>query len=101
MAWGGTEDAACELAARTVLAAMPAYNPAPEIIAETVLPTSPRTSRLAMKGISAIAIENKTLTAPKRIIWLEPTNALRTPFPPSTAFTLFICKAVMRTWRIA
>jgi hypothetical protein len=69
--------------------------------AKTVLPTSPRTSRLARNGINAIAMENRMLTAPKRIIWLEPTNALRTPFPLSTAFTLFICKAVIRTWRIA
>jgi hypothetical protein len=72
------------------LAAALAYKLAAEIIADTVFPTSPRTSRLAMKGITTIAIEKSTLTAPKRTIWLDPTNAFRTPFPFRTAFTLFI-----------
>src|SRR5258708_1635852 len=69
--------------------------------AKTVFPTSPRTNQLARNGISAIAIDNSNLTAPNRINWLDPTNALRTLFPPSTTFTLFICNAVINTCRIA
>ena len=47
--------AACEAEPELedVLAVASAYNPAAEIKAKTVLPTSPRTSRLAMKGINA------------------------------------------------
>jgi hypothetical protein len=45
-----------------------AYKLAAEIKADTVFPTSPRTILLAMKGISAIAIENRILTAPSRTI---------------------------------
>lgn len=103
IAEGGPAEAGCEEEAEPTkdLVAALAYRLAAEINAETVFPTSPRTILLAMKGISAIAIENRMLTAPNRTIWLDPTNALRTPFPPSTAFTLFICKAVIRTCKIA
>jgi hypothetical protein len=96
---GGPAEAVCEEEAEAmkVLAAAPAYKLAAEIIADTVFPTSPRTIRLAMKGINTIAIENRTLTAPNSTIWLDPTNALRTPLPLRTAFTLFIWSAVMRT----
>src|SRR5437016_89193 len=102
MAEGGPAAAGCEEdEPMKDLVAAPAYKLAAEISADMVFPTSPRTILLARKGIKAIAIENKTLTAPNRIIWLDPMNALSTPFPPSTAFTLFICKAVMRACRIA
>jgi len=99
MDWGGPDEEACEdmLGLNAVLAAR--FTTAAK--AKTVLPTSPRTIRLATNGISAMAMENNTLTAPKRTIWLDPTNALRTPFPPNTALMLFICNAVIRTWRIA
>src|SRR5690348_1248213 len=64
---GGPAGAACEeaLEPRRVLLAALAYKLAAEISADTVLPTSPRTIRLAMKGMRAIAIENSTLTAPR------------------------------------
>jgi hypothetical protein len=53
-----------------------------------VLPTSPRTMRLAMEGINAIEMENRTLASARSIIWLDPMKLLRTPFAFSTAFML-------------
>jgi hypothetical protein len=70
MVGGGPADEAWEeaLEPRRVLLAALAYKLAAEITADTVLPTSPRTIRLAMKGMRAIAIENSTLTAPRSTI---------------------------------
>jgi hypothetical protein len=62
-----------------------------------VLPTSPRTTRLAMKGISAIEKEKMLAVSARRIIWLEPTKLFRTPFAPSTASMLDRFTADMRT----
>ena len=58
------------------------------IMVSIVLPTSPRTTRLAMNGISAIAKEKMLAVSARRIIWLEPTKLLSTPFAPSTALML-------------
>src|SRR5579864_875110 len=66
-----------------------------------VLPTSPRTIRLAMKGIKAIDSEKILAVRARSIIWLEPTKLFRTPFALRTALMLERFTADMRTWRIA
>src|SRR5581483_1658074 len=48
---------------------------APLTTVMSVLPMSPRTMRLAIKGIRAIMIDNNTLATLITITWLEPTNA--------------------------
>lgn len=66
-----------------------------------VLPTSPRTIRLAMNGTRAIEMENKIAVIASRIIWLEPTKLFRTPLALSTALMLDRFTADMSTWIIA
>jgi hypothetical protein len=66
-----------------------------------VLPTSPRTMRLAMKGIKAIDSEKMLAVNARSIISLEPTKLFRTPFAVRTALMLERFTADMRTWRIA
>ena len=86
-----TNDAAARLA--TARAA--------DVIAPTiviiVLPTSPRTMRLAMNGINAIEIEKILAVSARSIISLEPTKLFKTPLAPSTAFMLERFTADMRT----
>jgi hypothetical protein len=86
-------------------AAKPATVLAVVVIALTiviiVLPTSPRTIRLAMNGIKAIDSEKILAVRAKSIIWLEPTKLFRTPFALRTAFTLERFTADIRTCRIA
>src|SRR6266853_250904 len=86
-------------------AAKPATVLAVVVIALTiviiVLPTSPRTIRLAMNGIKAIDSEKILAVRARSIIWLEPTKLFRTPFALRTAFMLERFTADMRTWRIA
>ena len=81
--------------------AKPVTTPAVVVMALTtvviVLPTSPRTMRLAMKGISAIEREKMLAVSASRIIWLEPTKLFRTPFAPSTALMLDRFTADMST----
>ena len=67
------------------------------IIVSMVLPTSPRTIRLAMKGINAIENEKMLAVRASRIISLEPTKLFSTPFAPSTAFMLDRFTADMST----
>jgi hypothetical protein len=43
----------------------------------SVLPMSPRTTRLAINGIKAIMIDSRTLAMLITITWLEPANACR------------------------
>ena len=62
-----------------------------------VLPTSPRTMRLAMNGINAIEKEKILAVSARSIISFEPTKLFRTPFAPSTAFMLDRFTADMRT----
>jgi hypothetical protein len=62
-----------------------------------VLPTSPRTMRLAMNGINAIEKEKMLAVSARSIISLEPTKLFRTPLAPSTAFMLDRFTADMRT----
>jgi len=62
-----------------------------------VLPTSPRTMRLAMNGINAIEIEKILAVSARSIISLEPTKLFKTPLAPSTAFMLERFTADMRT----
>jgi len=66
-----------------------------------VLPTSPRTIRLAMNGTKAIETENKIAVIARRIIWLDPTKLFRTPLALSTALMLARFTADMSTWIIA
>lgn len=66
-----------------------------------VLPTSPRTIRLAMNGISKIEIEKTLAVSARRIIWLDPTKLFRTPLAESTALTLERFTADIRTCRTA
>jgi hypothetical protein len=62
-----------------------------------VLPTSPRTMRLAMNGIKAIDSEKILAVKARSIISLEPTKLFRTPFALRTAFMLERFTADMRT----
>ncbi len=62
-----------------------------------VLPTSPRTSRLAINGINAIESEKRLAVSARSIIWLEPTKLFRTPFAFRTAFMLERFTADMST----
>lgn len=82
-------------------AAMPATVVAVVVIALTrviiVLPTSPRTIRLAMKGISTIENEKILAVSARRIIWLEPTKLFRTPLAFSTESMLDRFTADIRT----
>ena len=71
------------------------------IMVNIVLPRSPRTTRLAMNGISAIAKEKMLAVSARRIIWIEPTKLLSTPFAPSTALMLPRFTAEMSTCRTA
>ena len=86
-------------------AAIPATALAVVVIALTsvimVLPTSPRTMRLAMNGISTIENEKMLAVSARRIIWLDPTKLFRTPLALSTASMLDRFTADMRTCRIA
>jgi hypothetical protein len=59
-----------------------------------VLPISPRTIRLAMKGISAIMIDNNRLARLMTIIWLEPEKAFRKD--PVNCMGSVICSADIR-----
>ena len=102
--------AACEASAPSPTplndaAAKPATVLAVVVIALTtviiVLPTSPRTMRLAMNGIKAIDSEKILAVRARSIIWLEPTKLFRTPFALRTAFMLERFTADMSTWRIA
>src|SRR6185437_10598024 len=90
-----TNEAAANLAA--LLAAMVM---AP-IMVSIVLPMSPRTTRLAMNGINAMAKEKMLAVSASRIIWLEPTKLLSTPLAPSTALMLPRFTAEMSTCRTA
>ena len=56
-----------------------------------VLPTSPRTMRLAMKGIRATMIASSALATLITIIWLEPTNACSQD--PLNCMGSVICRA--------
>ena len=60
---------------------------------------SPRTIRLAIKGIRAIMIESNTLATLITIIWLEPTNACRNE--PVNCIGSVICNADIRACKIA
>ena len=86
-------------------AAKPATSLAVVVMALTtviiVLPTSPRTMRLAMNGINAIESEKILAVMARSIISLEPTKLFRTPLAPRTAFMLERFTADMRTCRIA
>jgi len=62
-----------------------------------VLPTSPRTMRLAINGIRAMDSEKMLAVRARSIISLEPTKLFRTPFALRTAFMLERFTAVMRT----
>src|SRR5262249_25559182 len=77
-----TKDAAARLAT-----APAAVGTAPTS-ASIVLPTSPRTMRLATRGINAIEKEKMPAVSARSIISLEPTKLFSTPFAPSTAFML-------------
>ena len=66
-----------------------------------VLPTSPRTMRLAMNGMSTIENEKMLAVSARRIIWLDPTKLLRTPLAFSMVSMLDRFTADMRTCRIA
>ena len=86
-------------------AANPATALAAVVMAPTmviiVLPTSPRTMRLEMNGMSAIEKEKMLAVSAKRIIWLDPTKLFSTPFAPSTALMLPRFTAEIRTCRTA
>src|SRR5579863_4173021 len=69
-------------------------------ITSIVVPTSPRTILLAMKGMSAIEIENRMLARAKRSTCPEPQKLFRMPLEFSTALRLPILTAVMRAWMI-
>ena len=60
---------------------------------------SPRTMRLAMKGIRATMIESKTLATLITIIWLEPTNACS--HDPLNCIGSVICSADISDCKIA
>ena len=60
---------------------------------------SPRTMRLAIKGIRAIMIDNSTLATLITIIWLEPTNACRND--PLNCIGSVICSADISDCKIA
>ncbi len=62
-----------------------------------VLPTSPRTMRLAMNGINTIENEKMLVVSARSIISLEPAKLFRTPFALRTAFMLDRFTADMRT----
>src|SRR5258707_3914385 len=62
-----------------------------------VLPTSPRTMRLAMNGIKAMESEKRLAVRAKRIISLEPTKLFSTPFALSTASMLDRLTADIKT----
>ena len=64
-----------------------------------VLPTSPRTRRLAIKGMRATMIDNSTLATLITIIWLEPTNAFS--HDPLNCIGSVICSADISACRIA
>lgn len=53
-----------------------------------VLPTSPRTIRLAINGTRAMDTENRIAVIARRIIWLDPTKLSRTLLALSTALML-------------
>ena len=82
-------------------AANPATTLAVVVIAFTmviiVLPTSPRTMRLAMNGIKAIESEKMLVVNARSTISLEPTKLFRTPFELRTASMLYRFTADMRT----
>src|SRR5438445_12051039 len=86
-----TNDAAARLATAPAAAVM-----VPTSVS-IVLPTSPRTMRLAMNGINAIEKDNMPAVSARSIISLEPTKLFSTPFAPSTAFMLDRFTADMRT----
>jgi len=72
---------------------------APLITVMSVLPISPRTMRLAMKGIMAIMTDKSTLATLIMIIWLEPTNASRNE--PLNCIGFVISSADISDWRMA
>src|SRR5271157_3691497 len=102
---GGPPDGACRPAARPP----PPLNANPDATAPAVIaplitvirvpPMSPRTMRLATKGMRATMIDSKTLATLITIIWLEPTNAFRNE--PLNCIGLVICSAVISACRIA
>src|SRR5215469_2094920 len=72
---------------------------APLTTVMSVLPISPRTMRLAIKGIKAIMIDSSTLATLITIIWLEPTNACRND--PLNCIGFVICNADINDCRMA
>jgi hypothetical protein len=64
-----------------------------------VLPISPRTIRLAIKGIRATMTDSKTLATLITIIWLAPTNAWRND--PLNCMGFVICSADISACKIA
>jgi hypothetical protein len=86
-----TNDAVARLATARAADVM-----APTIVI-IVLPTSPRTMRLAMSGINAIEKEKILAVSARSIISLEPTKLFKTPLAPRTAFMLDRFTADMRT----
>jgi hypothetical protein len=66
-----------------------------------VLPTSPRTIRLAINGMKAMAIENTMLAIARRITSPEPKKLFIMPFAFNTALRLPMFTAVISAWRIA
>ena len=110
---GGAEAAAAGggAAPPTAVSPAPAPSDAPMIVdaarlavvtaaptsANIVLPTSPRTIRLAMNGIKAMDTEKRHAVMARSIIWLEPTKLFRTPFAFKTELMLLRFTADMRT----
>ena len=62
-----------------------------------VLPTSPRTMRLAINGISAMESEKRLAVRARSIISLEPTKLFKTPLALSTASMLERLTADIKT----
>jgi hypothetical protein len=65
-------------------------------ITSIVLPTSPRTIRLAINGMRAMEIENTMLARARRITWPETKKLFRMLFAFNTALILPMFTAVMR-----